>query len=86
MFLSMARVAPLYGRVDVDPEWVRSRLWEHRPATGPVEHIRVGRGWECLRVAAFTVAPDQHASDDVIRHLINATIRGTPRMSHWRLL
>ncbi|WP_229068666.1 hypothetical protein [Actinoplanes sp. DH11] len=86
MLLSIARIAPLKGRVDIAPEWMRSRLWHHRSMTDPVEHLRVCRGDECLRIAAFTVAMDQFESDDAIRKLINTTILSTPRLTRWRLL
>ncbi|MBB4749881.1 hypothetical protein [Actinoplanes lobatus] len=86
MLLSIARIAPLQGRVDITPEWLRSRLWQHRSTHDPVEHIRVGRGHECLRIAAFTVAMNQYESDDAIRRLINTTILSTPLLTQWRLL
>ena len=86
MLLSTALIAPLDGRADADPDWLQGLLWDRRSASTRVEHIRVQRGPDYLRIAAFTVSADQSDSDDALRSLINATISATPELHRWRLL
>jgi hypothetical protein len=86
MHLSIARIAPLNGAADVDPDWLTSLLWQNRSAIQRVESVRVRPDSGGLRIAAFTVSGDQAESDDTVRLLINLTISCTPKLHQWRLL
>lgn len=86
MRLSTARIAPLTGRPELDPDVLLGLLWRHHATTESVEHIRVRAGPRGLDIAVFTLAPDQDHSDAVTRNLINRTLTSTPLLRQWRIL
>jgi hypothetical protein len=86
MHLSTARVAPLAGPADLDPDVLRDLLWRHHATGDAVEHIRVRAGPRSLDIAIFALAPTQDHADTTTRELVNRTLTRTPRLRLWRLL
>ncbi|WP_155374838.1 hypothetical protein [Catellatospora vulcania] len=86
MRLSTARVAPLAGPTDLDPDVLQNLLWRHHATTDAVEHIRVRAGPGSLDIAVYTLSPTQDQSDTTARELVNRTLARTPQLRLWRLL
>lgn len=84
MQLSLLRVAPLSGSVDLSADLMHRLLWQDHPAG--VEHIRVRAGPGGFAIAVFTNAPDQMTSDGIARQLIRTTLTSAPELRLWRLL
>lgn len=86
MQLSTARVAPLTGSADLDPEVLRGLIWRHHATGDRVEHVRVRAGPGYLDIAIYTLTDDETESDNTTRNLIDRTLTSTPELHLWRVI